>query len=101
MFITGSAIIRFIASTFENFNISVSNYLKANAYSSVTPEHFFHAIQETNNFPLESDAFDILSTWTYQPGYPLITMIIDYEHNTANITQVMKNIIVKKIYFIL
>lgn len=76
-----------MSSVFENFNKSITNYLLMNAFKSATPDDLFHAIETTNKLQYKGIAHDIMSSWTNQDGYPLVTLTIDYNSSVASISQ--------------
>lgn len=76
-----------MSSIFANFNQSITNYLKTNAFKAATPDDLFFAIDETNKLDYKGSAHDIMSTWTDQDGYPFMTLTIDYDKNVASISQ--------------
>ncbi len=76
MFCLGSSVIRFLHSYIgdEAFRTGLANYLAEYAYKNTITENLWSHLSQASKRPHLSD---ILSTWTKQMGYPLLT--VDFE----------------------
>uniref|UniRef100_A0A1B6DPE6 Aminopeptidase n=1 Tax=Clastoptera arizonana TaxID=38151 RepID=A0A1B6DPE6_9HEMI len=63
----------------EVFRKGVSLYLINNAYSNVDDEDLWVSLEADANIGLDQNLQDIMYNWTYEVGYPLITV-----HRTSN-----------------
>jgi aminopeptidase N len=71
----GSSVIRLLHAFIGNtaFRLGLSNYLAEYAYKNTITDNLWLHLSRTSN---RSDLSDILSTWTKQMGYPLLTVWI-------------------------
>lgn len=83
----GAAVIRFMDSIFVNFTSSIQNYLKFYSFKSVTQNDLFEKISESNTLPNGLSIYKVLKSWTNQKGYPVITLIRNYETGLGKLSQ--------------
>lgn len=73
------------------FQKSVANYLKKYKYSNAAQDDLWEALTQTAHergiLQPNVTVKMIMDTWTLQTGYPLLTVVRDYEKNTVTITQ--------------
>ncbi|KAG4070271.1 hypothetical protein HA402_009834 [Bradysia odoriphaga] len=89
-----AAVLRMFWLTFgENtFMRALTWYLEDNAYSDAGEQELFNALQESVQLETESiipptvDVPTIMATWTRQPGFPLITVVRNYDDRTDQVT---------------
>jgi aminopeptidase N len=69
----GSSVIRLLHAYIGNtaFRIGLSNYLAEYAYKNTITENLWSHLSQASN---RSHLSDILSTWTKQIGYPLLSV---------------------------
>lgn len=79
----GSSVIRLLHAYIGDraFRLGLSNYLAEYAYGNTMTEHLWRHFSRTSN---QSHLSEVLSTWTKQMGYPLLSVevflvIIDYK----------------------
>jgi len=72
----GSSVIRFIHAYIgdEAFRTGLANYLAEYAYKNTTTENLWSHLSEASKRP---HLIDILSTWTKQMGFPLLTVCLE------------------------
>lgn len=77
------------ALTPSTFQKAINNFLKDNQFRSVKDTHLFAAIERAanldNTLPAHLNAATILSTWTNQAGYPIVTVQRSYT-NAQSVT---------------
>ncbi|XP_046398919.1 aminopeptidase N isoform X2 [Ischnura elegans] len=89
----GASIIRMMDHflTTSVFKKGLTNYLKSRAYQSATQNDLWDALtaQAHRDGALERSVSvkEIMDTWTLQMGFPVVTVIRDYEKATAKLTQ--------------
>ncbi|XP_022215268.2 aminopeptidase N-like [Drosophila obscura] len=75
----------------NTFKAGMRDYLSRFAYGNAGRkdlwESFTEAAEENKTLPGNFSVASIMSTWTKQPGYPLINVSRNYDDGTANITQ--------------
>ncbi|KAL1116749.1 hypothetical protein AAG570_005221 [Ranatra chinensis] len=73
------------------FRKGVSNYLKEHGFNNAEQDDLWSSLTEQghkdNTLDQEVTIKEIMDTWTLQTGYPLVTVIRDYENGTARVTQ--------------
>jgi aminopeptidase N len=77
--VLGSSVIRLLHAYIGNeaFRRGLSNYLAEYAYqNTITDKLWSHLSKASNQLNLS----DILSTWTKQMGYPLLTVCLFLKH---------------------
>lgn len=90
----GSSIIRMMQLFLgeDVFRNGVSNYLKMHKYGNAEQDNLWDSLtieaHKNNSLPEDVTVKQIMDTWTLQTGYPVLTIDRNYEHGTANITQV-------------
>ena len=69
----GSSVIRLLHAYIGNnaFRVGLSNYLAEYAYKNTVTENLWSHLSDAAN---RSHLSDVLSTWTTQMGYPLLTV---------------------------
>lgn len=76
----------------ETFREGVSEYLKKNAYGNAEQDDLWKSLSEaahkSNALPETMTVKEIMDTWTLQTGYPLITVVRNYDEGTAKVSQV-------------
>lgn len=86
----------------NTFRRGVSKYLKKYAYRNAEQDDLWNSLTEEahKNEALLPDITvkQIMDSWTLQTGYPLITVVRNYEKGTATVSQVNTKIqlIIKK-----
>lgn len=88
----GSAILRmmhnFLGKSFER---GVSNYLKEYRYRNAEQDdlwlHLTNQAHKDGTLDEDLSIKEIMDTWTLQTGYPLVSVVRDYEMGTAKVTQ--------------
>lgn len=89
----GSAIIRMMHLFLgdETFRAGVNSYLKKYKYHNAEQEDLWECLtgfaHQHKVLPKELDVGTIMNTWTLQTGYPLVTVIRDYDKNVALVNQ--------------
>ncbi|XP_075230574.1 aminopeptidase N-like [Lycorma delicatula] len=77
--------------TTDVFKQGLTNYLKKKAYQSATQDDLWQALTEEahNQGVLQQDVTvkEIMDTWTLQTGFPLVTVIRNYEDGSAVVSQ--------------
>ncbi|KAK6617705.1 hypothetical protein RUM44_005293 [Polyplax serrata] len=75
----------------ETFRTGVSNYLKKHAYGNAEQDDLWESLTEVAHknqvLPQYMSVKQIMDSWTVQTGYPLITVIRNYEACTAVVFQ--------------
>ncbi|CAF4523515.1 unnamed protein product [Rotaria sp. Silwood1] len=81
----GSSVIRLLHAYVgsEAFRIGLSNYLAEYAYKNTVTDNLWSHLSKASN---QSHLSDILTTWTKQMGYPLLTVEQKQEGNNRLIT---------------
>uniref|UniRef100_A0A1B0CGD8 Putative puromycin-sensitive aminopeptidase n=1 Tax=Lutzomyia longipalpis TaxID=7200 RepID=A0A1B0CGD8_LUTLO len=73
------------------FQKGLQKYVREMAFDVAGPEDFYRSIQaavdEDKTLPEDIKVADILSSWTDQPGYPLITVMRNYQTNDIVVNQ--------------
>nr|CAD7409546.1 unnamed protein product [Timema cristinae] len=64
--------------THDNFQEGLVNYLKDRGNASATPDHLFESLNVNNE---GHSVKTVLDTWSLQEGYPIITVIRNYDVN--------------------
>ncbi|XP_047984433.1 membrane alanyl aminopeptidase-like [Leguminivora glycinivorella] len=77
----------------DAFKLGLQSYLKANQFEVGYPENLYSALHQevTNansftNYP-EFNIVDVMGQWIAKAGHPVLTVNIDYENETATLTQ--------------
>ncbi|XP_015604737.1 aminopeptidase Ey [Cephus cinctus] len=89
----GASIIRMMDHflTTEVFKRGLTNYLNSKAYRSAEQNDLWEALtkQAHKDGVLSSDKTvkEIMDTWTLQTGFPVVTVIRDYNRGSASLTQ--------------
>ena len=60
----------------EQFREGVSHYLRTHAYGNTDTSDLWDAIEHTSGEPVRQ----IMDSWIWQPGYPLVSVRIDGDH---------------------
>jgi aminopeptidase N len=78
IFFLGSSVIRFLHAYIgdEAFRTGLVNYLAEYAYKNTITENLWSHLSQASKRPHLSD---ILSTWTKQMGYPLLTVCLEID----------------------
>lgn len=84
--------VRFIRNTFNFLHIFhfLLIYLPLRAYSAASEEDLFAALQsavEEDSFQLPTSFANIMSSWTRQKGFPIVTVERNYESSTVTLNQ--------------
>lgn len=86
----------------ETFRTGVSNYLKKHAYGNAEQDDLWESLTEVAHknqvLPQYMSVKQIMDSWTVQTGYPLITVIRNYEACTAVVFQVGSNFLHSHFY---
>lgn len=89
----GSLIVRMLHRTLGSdvFFSGIRSFLKKYALKNVDQEEFFEAFQEgavsQQVIPEDFDLSRAMQSWTLQGGYPLVTLIRDYESGLVSLKQ--------------
>ncbi|KAH0552187.1 hypothetical protein KQX54_006650, partial [Cotesia glomerata] len=70
------------------FNSAIQNYIKTKKYQSATPNDLWKSFQQqldSSNKSLPASVETIMTSWTSQSGYPIVTVTI--QNNTAQLRQ--------------
>jgi aminopeptidase N len=75
----GSSVIRLLHAYIGNeaFRRGLSNYLAEYAYQNTVTDKLWSHLSKASN---RSNLSDILSTWTKQMGYPLLTVCLFFKY---------------------
>ncbi|KAK3928579.1 Aminopeptidase N [Frankliniella fusca] len=90
----GAALLRMIHSFLgeKAFRQGVSNYLKEHEYGNAEQDDLWsHLTAEAHKggvLPPCLSVKRIMDTWTVQSGFPVVTVLRDYDKGTANVSQV-------------
>uniref|UniRef100_A0A1B0D9N5 ERAP1-like C-terminal domain-containing protein n=1 Tax=Phlebotomus papatasi TaxID=29031 RepID=A0A1B0D9N5_PHLPP len=75
----------------QTFRKGLQKYIKDMAFKVAEPKDLYRNIQEAadedNSLPDDVKVEDFLSSWVDQPGYPLLTVIRNYESNEIVVNQ--------------
>ena len=75
----------------EAFYQGIRNYLKENAFKSVTQKQLLDQLtiagQEYGILDLDIDLNEVISTWTRQPNFPLLTVALSEINSSFTVTQ--------------
>ncbi|KAI9551545.1 hypothetical protein GHT06_021878 [Daphnia sinensis] len=88
----GSCVIRMCADFigFETFQRGLTRYLNDNAYGNAGQDNLWAALQtqaDSENVLLPATVKEIMDTWTFKMGFPLITVTRNYQTGGAIVTQ--------------
>ncbi|KAK4001974.1 hypothetical protein OUZ56_003836 [Daphnia magna] len=88
----GSCIVRMCADMLgiDAFKRGLTRYLNDNAYGNAQQDDLWQAMQEQadeENIVLPAKVKEIMDTWTYKMGYPVIKVTRDYATGGAQVTQ--------------
>lgn len=89
----GSAIIRMMHLFLgdKTFRAGVNSYLRKYKYHNAEQDDLWECLtgyaHEHEVLPKELDVETIMNTWTLQTGYPVVTVIRDYDKNVAVVNQ--------------
>lgn len=76
----------------ETFRTGVSNYLKKHAFGNAEQDDLWKSLTEvahqTQVLPPHMTVKEIMDSWTLQTGYPLITVVRNYETGETTVFQV-------------
>ncbi|XP_014280242.1 aminopeptidase N isoform X2 [Halyomorpha halys] len=75
----------------DSFRTGVTKYLKKHKYGNAEQDDLWAALTEQAHADGSLDQSltvkEVMDTWTVQTGYPLVTVVRDYEKGTAKLTQ--------------
>ncbi|KAK3929338.1 Aminopeptidase N [Frankliniella fusca] len=91
----GGSVLRMFyhAVTPDVFKKGMQRYLSINMFKNTKPEHFFKAMDFVvkqsglHQIPDGVSFGDVASTWTEQPGFPVLNAVRDYSAGTVSFTQ--------------
>ena len=76
----------------DSFRLGVTKYLKKHRYGNAEQDDLWAALtkQAHDDGSLDNSLSvkEVMDTWTLQTGYPLVTVVRDYDKGTAKLTQV-------------
>lgn len=79
------------AFTEPTFKKGLNKYLTAKAYQAAKDDDLYAgiaaAVKEDNNLDPTYDVADIMDSWTRRPGFPLLSVIRDYENDIIVLSQ--------------
>lgn len=71
----------------DKFKTALQKYLRANQFSTTNPTKLFTAIQTEVTGVTGFEIEEVLLPWTEQPGYPVISVEVAADRQSAKITQ--------------
>uniref|UniRef100_A0A1B0D9N6 ERAP1-like C-terminal domain-containing protein n=1 Tax=Phlebotomus papatasi TaxID=29031 RepID=A0A1B0D9N6_PHLPP len=73
------------------FQKGLQKYVKDMAFKVAEPKDFYRNIQEAadedNSLPRDVNVEDVINSWIDQPGYPLLTVMRNYDSNEIVVNQ--------------
>ncbi|XP_049534952.1 aminopeptidase N-like [Anopheles darlingi] len=84
-----ASVIRMIQNVigFDNFRPALNDYLRSRSYLTTNPQYLYESIEKFRTVDLPASVEKIFESWANAPGYPLVTVTIDWNQRTLKASQ--------------
>ncbi|XP_052871387.1 puromycin-sensitive aminopeptidase-like protein, partial [Anopheles cruzii] len=70
-----------------SFRMAINDYLRSRSYLTTAPQYLYTSIEKFRTVDLPASVEEIFEGWANSPGYPLVTVTIDWSGRTLMATQ--------------
>uniref|UniRef100_A0A182F8D8 Aminopeptidase n=1 Tax=Anopheles albimanus TaxID=7167 RepID=A0A182F8D8_ANOAL len=84
-----ASVIRMIQNVvgFDTFKPALNDYLRSRSYLTTNPRYLYESIEKFRTVDLPASVEKIFESWANAPGYPLVTVTIDWNQRTLKASQ--------------